>query len=121
MGIDRRDALIRLGMGTAGLLVGARCGAQDSTEANVGARPEPTISTDAAELADRFRSTPRERVFDVATAAIDGGAGHEILLGAVFLAGVHDITPNPVGGMLHCVMMVESSFRLGDGASEREA
>ena len=119
MGIHRRDALIRLGMGTAGLLVGAGCGAQESPKATP--PPKQKISTDAADLAVAFRSTPHDRVFDVATGAIDAGADHEILLAAVFLAGVHDITPNPVGGMLHCVMMVESVYQLSGEAGRGDA
>ena len=44
-----------------------------------------------------------------------------MLLGAVFLAGVRDIRPWHVGGKLHAVMMVESTFQIASAQSERDA
>ena len=100
--LNRRDALIHLGLGTAGLLCLPR---------DVSALGEVKL-TGLADLAERIRRPPRAEVFDVAAAAIRAGAGHDALLGAAFLAGVHDVRPRGVGGKLHCVMMVESAFQL---------
>ncbi len=41
------------------------------------------------------------------------------MLGAIFLCGVRDIRPRPYG-ILHAVMMVESSFQLSESAPREE-
>ncbi len=107
--LNRRDALIHLGLGTAGLL----CLPPGASA--TGKLP------DLSDLAARIRRTPRADVFDVAVAAIDAGAGYHTLLGAAFIAGVHDVRPRGVGGKLHCVMMVESAFQLAAGAPAEDA
>ena len=105
--IDRRSAMIRLGLGTAGLL----------------AAPGITLGAgkvDLDALADLFRAAPRAEIFDHAVVALRGGADFRTLLGAAFVAGVHDIRPRSVGGKLHAVMMVESAFLLTEHATPRE-
>ncbi len=109
--LNRRDALLHLGLGTAGLLCLPRgAGAAGAVEL-----------AGLAELAERIRRASREQAFDVAAAAIRAGAGYQALLVAAFVAGVHDVRPRGVGGKLHCVMMVESAFQLATGASGEEA
>ena len=68
----------------------------------------------------RFRDTPRGEVFGVAAEAIAAGTNATDFLAAVFLAGVTDVRPRP-HGILHCVMMVESSFQLAERTRDREA
>ena len=104
--MNRRQALIHLGVGAAGWMVLPRIHAT-----TLDIRPDRL-----ADLAERIRSTPRSRCFDMAAEAIGAGATAEILLGATFLAGVHDVRPRPVGGNLHSVMMVEASYRLVEEA-----
>ncbi len=108
--LNRRDALIHLGVGTAGLLWLPR----RSTAA------APKLG-DLGELAEIFRRAPRAEVFDRVAAAIRAGADPRTLLGAAFVAGVHDVQPRGVGGKLHCVMMVESAFQLIETAPAEEA
>jgi len=107
----RRDALIGLGLGTAGLLWPRR---------RVHAAPGFNLS-DLEDLARRFRETPQNEVFDVAAEAIRAGADYKALLGAVFFAGIHEVRPRQVGGKLHSVMMVESAHQLAENASAEEA
>lgn len=109
--LSRRDALIQLGAGTAGMLWFPRAvrGASEITAVGL------------SELADMLRETPQDEVFDKVAAAIRSGLGHETLLGAAFVAGVHDIRPRSVGGKLHAVMMVESAYQLAGASSEEEA
>ena len=76
---------------------------------------------DVTGLAERFRKVPRGGIYDVATEAIQAGAGYQDLLAAAFVAGVHDVRPRSVGGKLHCVMMVDSAFQLVESAAPREA
>ncbi|MEM7583240.1 MAG: hypothetical protein AAF560_07660 [Acidobacteriota bacterium] len=107
--LNRRDAMIHLGLGTAGLLWTPRA---------VAVSP---LRADPEALAAAFRSAPRRQVLEVAATAIRAGASHQHLLGAAFLAGVHDVRPRSVGGKLHCVMMIESAFQLAATAPPREA
>ncbi len=111
MTTSRRDVLIGLGLGTAGLFLPHR---------RVPAAPEFKTS-DLEHLAQRFRETPRDQVFDVASEAIRAGAGYKDLLGAVFVAGIHEIRPRQVGGKLHAVMMVESAYQLAQDAPAEDA
>ncbi|MEM7356505.1 MAG: hypothetical protein AAF657_37160, partial [Acidobacteriota bacterium] len=105
--LNRRDAMIRMGLGTAGLLWG-RTGAQAALPA-------------LGDLAERFRKVPRDGIYDVAAAAIRAGAGYKDLIGAAFLAGINDVRPRSVGGKLHCVMMVDSALQLSAAAPTEEA
>ncbi|HKE00575.1 MAG TPA: hypothetical protein VKE69_06165, partial [Planctomycetota bacterium] len=76
---------------------------------------------DAAELATRFRQVPRAEAFDLASKAIREGVPLETFLGAVLLAGVHDVRPRIVGGKLHSVLVVESMFQLAAAATPAAA
>lgn len=109
--LSRRDALIHLGLGAAGLLWLPR-GAAAASE---------TAVRDLSELADLLRETPHDQIFGKVAGAIRAGLDHETLLGAAFVAGVHDIRPRSVGGKLHAVMMVESAYQLAGASSEQEA
>src|SRR6266540_3531895 len=97
-GFNRREALIRMGSGAAGLLC----------LSGAGALTGGTRSATVEELAGRLCVSPGPGAFDVAAEAIRSGADHGALLGAIFLCGVRDIRPRP-HGILHTVMMVESS------------
>ncbi len=109
--LNRRDAMIRVGMGTAGLLCKPAFASSTTTR----------HAADLARLAERFRKTSRDAVLGVATQAIQHGADYQTLLGAAFMAGVHDVRPRSVGGKLHCVMMVDSAFQLAAAAPAKEA
>jgi len=76
---------------------------------------------DLETLAAALRRASRDQAVDVAARALSAGATPDDVLGAVFLAGVLDIQPRPVGNVLHSVMMVESIFRLVAGAPADEA
>ncbi|MEM7350602.1 MAG: hypothetical protein AAF657_07335 [Acidobacteriota bacterium] len=110
--MNRRQAIARLGLGAAGVWL----------------RPPallagPEVPTDRlTDLARRIRETPRREILALAADAIGRGAGPRNLLGATFLAGVHDVQPRPVGNNLHSVMTVEASYRLVEMAtSPKEA
>lgn len=59
-------------------------------------------------------------VFAALPERIRAGLRPADLLAATCVAGAREVRPRP-HGILHCVMMVESSFRLADGATPREA
>ena len=78
------------------------------------------VAPDLLRLAFQLRDAEHEAAFELAGAAIRSGTSYDQLLGAVFLAGAHDIRPRP-HGILHAVMMVESSFQLAEKSSASEA
>jgi hypothetical protein len=80
------------------------------------ARPARAAVPDLRTLASALRRLPADAALDHAARALAAGAAREDVLGAVFLAGVEDIRPLPVGHVLHTVMMVESVCVLAEGA-----
>ncbi len=110
--------LRRLGYGAVGAYV-APAGSPLAGE--VASAPPPLRLDDLEELAGLIRTTPRAEVLALAARAREHGADPTTLLGAVFLAGARDIKPWHVGGKLHAVMMVESTFQLAAGLPDREA
>jgi hypothetical protein len=81
-------------------------------------RPDPQS---LEELAQIFRQAQREAVLNRAQEAMTAGAGLDTVLGATFLAGIHDVSPRPVGSKLHCVMVIESAFQLAALTDARSA
>jgi hypothetical protein len=76
---------------------------------------------DLRTLAAAFRRLPTDQALDHAAGAFAAGATREDVFGAVFLAGVEDIRPLPVGHILHTVMMVESALVVTEGADRATA
>ena len=72
------------------------------------------------ELAALVRRTPYGELMPELVRAARAGASYVDLLGGIFLAGVEDIHPRPVGFKLHAVMMVESAFLLAEAAAPEE-
>lgn len=115
--MQRREALRALSYGTLGLWLSPASRAAEGRPALA-----PVVRLDSLEdLARRIRQTPRERILKLAAEARGAGADTTALLGAVFLAGLRDIRPWHVGGKLHAVMMVESTFLISAAQSERDA
>jgi hypothetical protein len=56
-----------------------------------------------------IEETPREKLLEAAVAKVREGVGYQRLLSAVFLAGVRNIQPRPVGFEFHCVLAVHSA------------
>jgi hypothetical protein len=106
--IARREAIVRLGLGAAGLLAGGRRA--------LFAGVQPAL----AALAGQLRAVPKDAAFDLAAKLIRSGVDWRTMLAAVFLCGVRGIRPRP-HGILHCVMMVESAFQLAEASSPRDA
>jgi len=108
--IGRREAIIRVGLGTAGLVVGGSASATSRL----------LMETEIAEVAESIRRVPRASSFEAASKLIKSGVDWKTMLAAIFLCGVRGIRPRP-HGILHCVMMVESSFQLGEASRTSEA
>ena len=56
-----------------------------------------------------LEDTPRERVLEEVAARIKAGLTYRQLLAALFLAGVRDIQPRPVGFKFHAVLVINSA------------
>ena len=67
------------------------------------------FSPEVEPLVRLIEDTPREKLLDVAAAKVRGGIGYQRLLSAIFLAGVRNIQPRPVGFEFHCVLAVHSA------------
>lgn len=105
--INRREAIRRLGVTGAGLACGS-----DWFAGRDAAPPREGLD----EFAERVRTCPADGLVPFVAKQIGQGASWRELLGATFLAGARDIRPRP-HGILHCVMMVESTFQLAERAS----
>ncbi len=113
MDLTRREALLRLGVTASSSLLFAK------PLGSISLRQDKSL--DLPGLARDFRdiSTAKATVFGAKT--LQGGVSVHDFIDAVFLAGVDDIAPQPLGGKLHAVMMIASSSQLMSGASQDEA
>lgn len=59
-----------------------------------------------------IEQTPRARIFDVAVRELQKGLSYRQLLAGLFLAGIRNIKPRPVGFKFHAVMVIESAHQL---------
>ena len=67
-----------------------------------------------------IEETPREKVFEKAVAELKAGLSYRSLLGGLFLAGIRNIQPRPVGFKFHAVMVINSAHMLGQSAAFSE-
>src|SRR5262249_52102710 len=67
-----------------------------------------------------LEETPRERALEVAIAQLKKGLSYKNLLAGLFLAGIRNIKPRPVGFKFHAVMVINSAHVLGQSASASE-
>jgi hypothetical protein len=64
-----------------------------------------------------IEETPRERAFDVAVEKLRAGLSYRDLMAGLFLAGIRNIKPRPVGFKFHAVMVINSAHLLGQTAA----
>jgi hypothetical protein len=63
-----------------------------------------------------IEETPRDRALDVAVQKLKDGLSYRDLLAGLFLAGIRNIKPRPVGFKFHAVMVINSAHLLGQTA-----
>ncbi len=56
-----------------------------------------------------IEETPNERIIETAVAHLKKGLPYRDLLAGLFLAGVRNIKPHPVGFKFHAVMVINSA------------
>ena len=64
-----------------------------------------------------IEETPRERALEVAIGHLKGGLSYRDLLAGLFLAGIRNVKPHPVGFKFHAVLVINSAHLLGQTAS----
>ena len=120
-GLPRRDFLRTASIAGASMAGWERLReiAPAAEEAKV--RPEMVRLRPEIEPVVRWiEETPRERVLEKAVAELNGRLSYRLLLGGLFLAGVRNIQPRPVGFKFHAVMVINSAHYLGQSASVSE-
>jgi len=76
------------------------------------------FDADVEPLVRLIETTSREKVFDKIVARIQSGISYQQLLSAVFLAGIRNIQPRPVGFEFHCVLSINSAHLAAQAASD---
>ena len=64
-----------------------------------------------------IEETPQERALEVAITHLKDGLSYPDLLSGLFLAGIRNVKPRPVGFKFHAVMVMNSAHLLGQTAA----
>lgn len=104
--MQRRDFLKGGAVVAGGGLVLEACAGRPRTDQGVTLRTPPT---DVETMAKKVLETPRDDVPQLALDWVKRGATFRDLLGAAYLAGLHEVNPSPIGGQVHAMMMVASA------------
>jgi hypothetical protein len=67
-----------------------------------------------------LEDTPRERALEVAIDQLKRGLSYKNLLAGLFLAGIRNIKPRPVGFKFHAVMVINSAHMLAQSSAVSE-
>jgi hypothetical protein len=106
-----------LGLGTLGGLLRV----SPSRAADLAVGPDAVRFRPEVEPVVRWiEETPRERIFEVALAQLKAGLSYRDLLSGLFLAGIRNIKPRPVGFKFHAVMVVNSAHLLAQASATDE-
>lgn len=76
------------------------------------------FDADVEPLVRLIETTSREKLFDKIVARIQAGVSYQQLLTSVFLAGIRNIQPRPLGFEFHCVLSVHSAHLAAIAASD---
>ena len=120
--IPRREFLETsavLGLG-AGLGVEARAVAPESRAAMT-VKPEMVkLRPEIEPIVRWMEETPRDRILTVAIEKLKAGLSYRELMAGLFLAGVRNVKPQPVGFKFHAIMVIHSAHLLGQSAAVDE-
>lgn len=72
------------------------------------------------EVVQWIERTPRERILEEAVDRLKKGLPYRQLVGGVFLAGIRNIKPRPVGFKFHAVMAISSAHQLSLDAPQAD-
>ncbi len=105
-----------LGTGTSGLLSALSPRARGEAEVT----PELVhLTPDVEPIVRLIEETPRDKCFELIVGQLQQGLPYRNFLAALFLAGVRNVSPHPVGFKFHCVLAMHSANQLSlDAAPE---
>ena len=116
MDYRRREFLRNVaGAGLLGALPGRRALLASSAAAAKEAESTSSLvqfSPEIEPLVRLLERTQREKCFEMIADQLRQGASYRQFLGALFLAGVRDISPQPPGFKFHCVFVIHSAHQL---------
>lgn len=72
------------------------------------------------EVVQWIEKTPREQILQRAVERLKAGLGYRQLVGGLFLAGIRNIKPRPVGFKFHAVMVISSAHQLSLDAPQHD-
>ncbi|WP_165249211.1 hypothetical protein [Paludisphaera soli] len=120
-GLPRRDFL------RSATLAGASLGSWELSRQVATSAEEAVVRPEVVRLRPEIEpvvrwieDTPREKVFEKAVAELKGGLSYRSLLGGLFLAGVRNVQPRPVGFKFHAVLVINSAHMLGQSSATSE-
>lgn len=108
--------------------LGAGLGSWEMLRGITPAAEETKIGPDAVRLRPEIEpvvrwmeDTPRDQIFEKAVTELKNGLSYRALVGGLFLAGIRNVQPRPVGFKFHAVLVINSAHMLGQSApfSER--
>ena len=67
-----------------------------------------------------IEQTPREKCFEMMAEQLRRGCSYRQFLGALFLAGIRNVNPQPPGFKFHCVFVIHSAHQLSLDAPAEE-
>lgn len=102
-----------VGLGGAGLV-----GISPATAAEMELNPTDVQFRPEIEPVVRWiEETPRDSILEGAATKIKDGWSYQTMMAGVFLAGIRDIKPRPVGYKFHAVMAINSAHILAQAAA----
>ena len=78
------------------------------------------LSSDIEPLVRLIEETPREKCFEMIAGQLRRGCSYKQFLGALFLAGIRNVNPQPPGFKFHCVFVIHSAHQLSLDAPAEE-
>jgi hypothetical protein len=78
------------------------------------------LSGDIEPIVRLIEETPRDKCLPVMVEQLRGGLPYRQFLAALFLAGIRNVNPQPVGFKLHCVFVIHSANQLSLDARAEE-
>ena len=70
------------------------------------------FTPDTEPLVRLIETTPREKCFDMMLGQLQAGLPYRQFVAALFLAGVRNVRPHPLGFKFHCVLAIHSAHQL---------
>ncbi len=67
-----------------------------------------------------IEETPRNEILDFAVAKLREGLSYRDLLSGLFLAGIRNVKPRPVGFKFHAILVINSAHLLGQTAAVKD-